>query len=164
MDLFSNCFFNFCFIFWEISSILYINTSINYFCYLKNFPRAIILCSFLGRSILSLLDRCLYFTLSEAKDAYCFKKYPSAFHIACFPFWFAVFLGEGLSQLSGDPFAVLSYLKMCHYKGIGKVYVNWKSLSVGGFHCRLIKWGYMFCWETLKYHSSYIFLLGLFNF
>jgi len=45
-----------------------------------------------------------YFTLSEAEDAYCFSKNILLLSILpVFHFDFLFFLGEGLSQLSGDP-------------------------------------------------------------
>ena len=113
-------------------NLLYINTSINYFCYLKTFPELLFSAPFLGRSILSLLDRCTILHYQRQKMLIVFKKYPSVFHIAYFPFQFAALSWWRFISTIWWSFAVLSYLKVCHY--LGKGYVNWKNLSAGGFH------------------------------
>lgn len=106
--LFSLIFHFFLFWFWEISSVFYVNVSMNYFCYYSlNFPE--LLWFFLQHLNFALWMH--YFILFLRGSLLFFKRYSpvyiasiSSHFLFSFPFLFdAIFLDESFSQLSGDP-------------------------------------------------------------
>lgn len=112
------------------------------FLLLKKFPRAIILIPPFFWSNLSLLYGCTILYYQRQRMLIVFKKifFCSLYCLFSISIWCCLSWWRFISTIWWS-FAVPSYLRVSHYKGIWKVYVRRKSLSVGGFHHRLIKWG-----------------------
>lgn len=146
--LFSLILLSFYSIFWGSFSVLYINISMNYLCLLiflisqsysliVSFLEYLVFVLWMHYFILSLRGHLLFF-----KTVFCslYCLFPLSFFFFSFPIWYCL-SWQRLLSTTWWSFAVRSYLRVSHYKRIWKLCVNKKNLSVGGFPCRIIKWG-----------------------